>query len=160
MHLTGNPRVTDGGLELTADKLNVSQESGDAFALGNVKATWTGDASGSGNRTGPGKNGGSNGMTGNFGAQGPAHVIAQQADLQRSTGAATFKGGARLWQLGNSVLAPVIVLDRTRQTLTAQSKDNKNPVQVTLVSATAAVPGKQGAQRRKSLRLSACAGAT
>ena len=46
LHLTRSPRVTDGGLELTANKLNVSQESGDAFAQGNVKATWFGVASG------------------------------------------------------------------------------------------------------------------
>ena len=144
LHLSQSPRVTDGGLELTAGALNVSQQSGDAFALGNVKATWTGDGDGAGS----GKNGGASGATGNFGAQGPAHVIAQQAELQRSTGAATFKGGARLWQQGNSVLAPVIVLDRTKQTLTAQSKDSKNPVQVTLVSATATVPGKQGAPKK------------
>ena len=63
-------------------------------------------------------------------------------------GAATFKGNARLWQQGNSVAAPVIALDRTKQTLTAETKDGKNPVQVVLVSATAAVPGKQGAQKQ------------
>jgi lipopolysaccharide export system protein LptA len=147
LRLTGSPRVTDGGLELTAEKLNVSQESGDAFALGNVKATWTGDGTGSGNGVGPGKSGPS-GTGGDFGAQGPAHVIAQQAELQRSSGAVTFKGDARLWQQGNSVVAPVIVLDRTKQTLTAATKDRKNPVQVVLVSATGAVPGKQGAQKK------------
>jgi lipopolysaccharide export system protein LptA len=148
LHLTGSPRVTDGGLELTADKLNVSQESGDAFALGSVKATWTGDTAGSGNGSGPDKEGIVNGATGNFGAQGPAHVVAQQAALQRSSGAVTFKGGARLWQQGNSVNAPVIVLDRAKQTLTAATTESKNPVQVVLVSATAAVPGRQGAPKK------------
>jgi len=146
LHLTENPRVTDGGLEMTAIKMNVSQESGDAFALGNVKATWTGDAAG-GSRT---KSGGANVADGNFGAQGPTHVVAQEAELQRSSGSgvATFRGNARLWQQGNSVVAPVIVLDRTKQTLTAETKDGKNPVQVVLVSATSAVPGKQGAQKK------------
>jgi len=33
-------RVEDGGLQMTADKIDVSHESGDAFAHGNVKATW------------------------------------------------------------------------------------------------------------------------
>jgi lipopolysaccharide export system protein LptA len=144
LHLTRNPRVTDGGLELTADKLNVSQESGDAFAQGNVKATWTGDAP----SANPAKRSATGSANANFGAQGPTHVIAESAELQRSSGAATFKGNARLWQQGNSVAAPVIVLDRTRQTLTAEAKDSKNPVQVVLVSATAAVPGKQGAQKQ------------
>jgi len=148
LHLTGSPRVTDGGLELTADKLNVSQESGDAFALGSVKATWTGDTAGSGNGSGTEKESIVNGATGNFGAQGPAHVVAQKAALQRSSGAVTFKGGARLWQQGNSVAAPVIVLDRAKQTLTAATTESKNPVQVVLVSATAAVPGRQGAPKK------------
>jgi lipopolysaccharide export system protein LptA len=144
LHLTANPRVTDGGLEITADKLDVSQESGDAFALGNVKATWTGDAAGANS----GKNGVPNFMNGNFGAQGPAHVIAQEAELQRSNGTATFTGNARLWQQGNSVVAPVIVLDQSKQTLKAETKDSRSPVQVVLVSATAAVPGKQGAEKK------------
>ncbi len=41
LHLTMSPRVDDGGMELTAEKVDVSQQSGDAFAHGNVKATWT-----------------------------------------------------------------------------------------------------------------------
>ena len=148
LRLTRNPRVTDRGLELTADKLNVSQESGDALAQGNVKATWTGELEGAN----PAKTSGSAKATGNFGAQGPTHVVAEQAELKRATGAATFKGNTRLWQQGNSIAAPVIVLDRTRQTLTAKTKDSKNPVQVVLVSATGAVPGRRagrcGAGRR------------
>ena len=40
LHLTVNPRVENGGMQLTADKVDVSQQSGDAFAHGNVKATW------------------------------------------------------------------------------------------------------------------------
>jgi lipopolysaccharide export system protein LptA len=68
--------------------------------------------------------------------------------LQRSSGAVSFKGGARLWQQGNSVAAPMIVLDRTKQTLTATTTESRNPVQVILVSATAAVPGRQSAQKK------------
>jgi lipopolysaccharide export system protein LptA len=140
LHLTRTPRVTDGGLELAADSLDVSQESGDAFAQGDVKATWTGDPE----RANSAKGGTAAKSNPNFGAQGPTHVVAEQAELKRSSGAATFRGNARLWQQGNSVVAPVIVLDRTKQTLTAETKDGKHPVQVVLVSATAAVPGKPG----------------
>ncbi|MGA9587317.1 MAG: LptA/OstA family protein [Terracidiphilus sp.] len=144
LHLTRSPHVTDGGLELTAERLNVSQESGDALAEGNVKATWTGAPEG----VNPAKTGNAAKASANFGAQGPTHVIAEQAELKRSSGAATFKGNARLWQQGNSVVAPVIVLDRTKQTLTAESMDSKNPVQVVLVSARAAVAGRQGSQKQ------------
>ena len=144
LRLTRTPRVTDGGLQLTADKLNVSQESGDAFAQGNVKATWTGDPEAANSA----KSGTAATSNANFGAQGPTHVVAEQADLKRSSGVATFRGNARLWQQGNSVVAPVIALDQTKQTLTAETKDSKNPVQVVLVSATAAIPGKQGSQKK------------
>jgi lipopolysaccharide export system protein LptA len=144
LHLSENPSVTDGGLELTSDKLNVSQESGDAVAQGNVKATWIGDAPGTKRDN---KSAGS--VNANFGAQGPTHVIAESAELRHSTGAATFKGKVRLWQQGNSVNAPVIVLDRTKQTLVAQTTSAKNPVQVVMVSATAAVPGAGDSQKQK-----------
>ena len=38
---------------------------------------------------------------------------------------ATFKGNARLWQQANSITAPVIVLDQTKQTLTAETKSRR-----------------------------------
>ena len=142
LRLTRNPHINDGALELTADKVNMSQVSGDAFALGNVKATWMGGSdrgSADGNPTA--KAGSSASAPSQFGGQGPTHVIAEQARLERS-GIATFRGNARLWQQGNSVAAPVIVLDRTRQTLSAQATSPKSPVQVVMVSASAAMPGE------------------
>ena len=93
LRLTRNPFVNDGGLELSADKLNVSQVSGDAFAQGNVKATWEGNANRGVNAAGSSTGKTKNGTTGlaDFGAQGPTHVVSQEAQLQRSTGRATFK---------------------------------------------------------------------
>jgi len=141
LHLTGNPRVTDGGLELSADKLNVSQESGDSLAQGNVKGTWKGDP----------KRSSAGGQSIDLGAGGPVHAVAQEAELKRSTGAATFRGNVRLWQEGNSIEAPVVVLDRTKQTLMAQTSSAKTPVQVVLVSAMAAIPGQQAKQSDPSV---------
>ncbi|MGB8095829.1 MAG: hypothetical protein WCF17_01660, partial [Terracidiphilus sp.] len=43
LHLTASPRIEESGMELTADAVDVSEASGDAFARGNVKATWMGD---------------------------------------------------------------------------------------------------------------------
>ena len=141
LHLTRNPRVNDGGLELSSDKVDVSQVSGDAFATGNVKATWAGKADRATAADGSAvKTGNDKGVAADLGAQGPTHVVADEAELRRS-GIATFKGKARLWQQSNSIAAPVIVLDRTRQTLAAQTTSAKNPVLVVLVSATAEVPG-------------------
>lgn len=133
LHLTGSPWVRDGGLEIAAEKLDVSQDSGDAMAHGDVKGTWTAAA----------KRGNAGGSAMGLGAQGPVHVVAQEAELKRSSGAATFKGRVRLWQEGNSIAAPMVVLDRTKQMLTAQSSEAKTPVRVVLVSAMAVLPGEQ-----------------
>ena len=144
LHLTQNPRITDGGLELSADKLDVSQASGTSFAHGNVKATWQ-DASADQREDGSKRStaalsGAAQGAT--LGAQGPAHAIAAEAQLRRDTGQATFQGKARLWQQANSIAAPVIVLDRKRQTLTAKTTSAAEPVQVVLVTAVGAAPEK------------------
>jgi lipopolysaccharide export system protein LptA len=131
VHLTDNPRVEDRGLQLAADKVDFSQESGDAFAHGNVKATWAGARAKQPVEPG----GGSAQGTLVLGGQGVAHVIASDAQLHRATGEATFRGQARLWQLANSISAPVIVLDRARQTLVARSTSASDPVKVVMLSA-------------------------
>jgi lipopolysaccharide export system protein LptA len=128
LHLTRTPRVENGGLQIAADKLDVSRASGDAFAHGNVKATYLGANE-------AGKNAQPSGSA-VMGGQGPAHVIANEAEMQQATGSATFRGQARLWQQGNSIAAPVIVINRQRQTLFAQTKDASDPVRVVLVSAS------------------------
>lgn len=147
LHLTGNPRVTNGGLDLVADKIDISRASGDAFAHGNVKATWFG-SEGTGNtgqdststaRPGPG-----------LGAQGPTHVIATEAQVHQATGEATFRGQARLWQQGNSIAAPLIVLDRTKQTLVARTVNAADPVKVVLVSASNTGQTKTNSEQNKS----------
>ena len=135
LHLTGSPRVIDGGLELTADKIDVTQESGDAFAHGDVKATWMNL------KDRPGAH--APGMT--LGGQGPAHVVAAEAELHQATGDAIFKGNARLWQQVSSVSAPTIEIDRKKQTLTAQSQDRANPVRAVLVTAGKTQGGHGGA---------------
>src|ERR1019366_6593859 len=109
LRLTVGPRVEDGGLQLTADKVDVSQDSGDAFAHGNVKASWidTGTAKAASEKSG---------QKGDvaLGGKGPAHAISAEAQLHQATGEVTFRGHARLWQEANSVAGPVIVLDRQK----------------------------------------------
>jgi lipopolysaccharide export system protein LptA len=135
LHLTVNPRLEDGGLQLTADKVDVSQQSGDAFAHGNVKATWLDTSS---NQTGQQARP-ANGSAGQgdmvLGGKGPAHAIAAEAQLHQATGEVTFRGHARLWQQANSVAGPAIVLDRQKQTLVARSTDPAEPVRAILLSA-------------------------
>jgi len=139
LHLTLSPRVQDGALQLTADKVDVSRASGDAFAHGNVKASWT-DA-GAGRPRVPAGMAGQGSVA--LGGQGPAHVVAAEAQLHQATNEATFRGQARLWQQANSVAAPVIVLDRERQTLVARTANAAEPVRAVLVSAAGSAPGKE-----------------
>jgi lipopolysaccharide export system protein LptA len=143
LRLTLGPRVEDGGLQMTADKIDVSQDSGDAFAHGNVKATWTDAGAG---QAGKSQSGAAGQGSAPLGGQGPAHGIAAEAQLHRATGEATFRGHARLWQQANSVAGPVIVLDRQRQTLVARSTDAAEPVRAVLVSAGGAELGKAANQ--------------
>jgi len=145
LHLTMSPRVVNGGMELTAEKVDVSQQSGDAFAHGDVKATWTGGAVG-GTKSAAGNAGGNDGARGGagdksdgsgvtLGGKGPAHVVAAEAQLNQSSGEATFHGHARLWQQTNFVSGPVIVLNQHSQTLVARSSDPAEPVRVVMLSA-------------------------
>jgi lipopolysaccharide export system protein LptA len=85
-----------------------------------------------------------------LGGQGPAHVVATEAQLRHAvggtTGEATFRGHARVWQQANSIAAPVIVLDRERQTLVARTTDASEPVRAVLLSAGGAAPGSDSAK--------------
>ena len=135
LHLTVNPRVEDGALQLTADKVDVSRTSGDAFAHGNVKASWMNTSEGQQGRPAGGVA---------LGGQGPAHAVAAEAEVHQATKETTFRGQARLWQLGNSVAAPVIVLNQEHQTLTAQTANAAEPVKAVLVNAGGSLPaGKE-----------------
>ncbi len=69
--------------------------------------------------------------------------IAAEAKLHQATNEATFRGQARLWQQANSIMAPVIVLDRERKTLVAHSANGSEPVRAVLVSAAGAGTGKE-----------------
>jgi lipopolysaccharide export system protein LptA len=117
--------------------VDVSRVSGDAFAHGNVKASWSNSSAGS--------NGQQARLAGGMalGGQGPAHVVAAEAQLHQPEGEVTFRGQARLWQQANSIAAPVVVLDQGRHTLAASTRDSADPVRVVLVSAGGAALGMQ-----------------
>ena len=143
LHLTVKPGVVDGGMELTAGKIDVSQASGEAFAHGNVKATWTNI-----------KSAGNQALQKSvaLGGQDPAHAIADEAHLHQSSGVVEFDGNARLWQDANSVEGPVIVLDRDKRTLTARNVGAAAAVKVVLLNAgnTAESKTRGGAQERSN----------
>jgi lipopolysaccharide export system protein LptA len=152
LHLTMGPRIESGQAQLSADKIDISRESGQAFAHGNVKATYF-------NAGGPGGTGAAGeGDAGEsaLGGRGPTHVVAAEGEMNQSTGSATFRGDARLWQLANSISAPEIVLDHQRQMLTAQTTSAARPVTAVLLLAGSAMnpaetrPGEGSAKAKAS----------
>ncbi len=128
LHLTTSPRVEDGGMQVAADKIDISQQTGNAFAHGNVKATWLNN--GKPGQPVPERD------TFSLGGQGPALAIANDVQIDRATEVATFTGHARLWQQDNSISAPVIALNRFQKTLLARSTDASDPVRVVALSAS------------------------
>ncbi len=146
LHLMMNPRVDDGGLQLTAERVDVSEQSGDALARGDVKATWMDTGAGGLGGQNAAASGSEGQGTLTLGSTGPAHVVAAEAQLNESTGEATFRGQARLWQQANSVAGPVIVLNQHLQTLEARSNDPAEPVRAVLLSASTPGAGKNAEQ--------------
>lgn len=139
LHLTQSPRVQDAGLEISATKIDVSQQSGKAFAHGNVKATWLDAGATNGGKRRSADASAHHGLV--FGGQNLAHVVAADAQFDQSNGQAIFRGHARLWQQANSIAAPVIVLNRDKQTVVARSSNPGEPVRAVLLGTTAAAAG-------------------
>jgi lipopolysaccharide export system protein LptA len=116
LHLTGSPHLYDGqSLQMAAIGIDYHRDTGDAAAQGNVKATYTEQAA---------QNGAAPAASGpTLGGNGPVHITADHAFLRHSTDVSTFYGvgstDARMWQGVNSILAPVLELTRTPQTLKA-----------------------------------------
>jgi lipopolysaccharide export system protein LptA len=147
LHLTGSPRVRDGALDMTADRIDFARATGDAFAHGDVRASWIGGGAQQGptpNVSLPGASLLSSDRPGSSG-NGPVHAIAAEAELHQVTQEVVFRGAEnfptghsgiqpRLWQSVNSVVAPVIVLNRQKMTLTAEAHGAANPVRTVLVS--------------------------
>ena len=104
--LTGSPRVVDGGMTTTAQTIRMNRVTGDAFAEGNVKSTY------SDLKAQP-----DGGM---LASSDPIHVTSRSMTANRSTAIAIYTGEARLWQDANVVEAPTLQFDRDHRTILAQ----------------------------------------
>jgi len=143
---------------LTANLIDFNRATSDAFAHGDVKASWSG-SSGQDSQLPGASLLGSGGLSPGSqrpdsqrqGQNAPAHVIAAEAELHQATQEVIFRGApagprtsssrkgqngnqARLWQSANSVTAPVITLNRQKQTLDAEASGPANPVVTVLVT--------------------------
>ncbi len=116
--LTGEPRITNGGMQTTANTIRINRATGEATAEGDVKSTY------SELKELP------NGAL--LASSSPIHVTAATMTAHNNPGIAIYSGGARLWQEANTIQAPSIQFDRDHRSLTAQGSADQ-PVQTILV---------------------------
>ena len=105
--LTGAPRIIDSGMATTARIVRLNRATGDGFAEGTVKTTYS-DLK-------PQPNGAL------LASSDPIHVTADSMAAHNSPSLATYKGNARLWQDANMVEAPTIQFEKNQRTVVAES---------------------------------------
>ena len=105
--LNGSPRVIDGGMTTTADVIRLNRQSGEAFADGNVKTTYS-DLK-------PQPDGAL------LAASDPVHVTALHMTSHSQPSVAHYTGNVRLWQTANVVRAPLIDFDQQNRILVAHA---------------------------------------
>jgi lipopolysaccharide export system protein LptA len=118
--LNGSPRIADSGMNTVANVMRLNRVSGDAFADGNVKSTYS-DLKAQPNG-------------GMLASSDPIHVTSRNMTAHRSSATVIYSGDARLWQNANVVEAPTIEFDRDSRSLVAQGT-NAHPVSTVLVQA-------------------------
>jgi lipopolysaccharide export system protein LptA len=104
--LTGSPRVVDAGMTTTARTMRLNRATGDAFADGEVKSTY------SDLKAQP------NGAL--LASSDPIHVTARTMSAHSSPAVALYTGDARLWQDANVIEAPSIEFDRNHRSVMAR----------------------------------------
>ena len=107
LYLTGSPRVVEGGMTTTARSMRMNRATGEAYADGNVKSTY------SELKAQP------DGAL--LASSSPIHVTSRNMVTHHDPGIATYTGNARLWQDANVVEAPSIEFDRDRRSVVATS---------------------------------------
>ena len=109
--LNGAPRVADQGMMTTAQVVRLNRSTGDAFADGEVKSTY------SEMKAQP--------QGGLLASADPIHVTSRSMVAHRSPDVADYMGNARLWQNANVVQAPTIHFDRGKRSLLAQGNSSQ-----------------------------------
>src|SRR6202167_894763 len=109
--LNGSPRVVDGGMTTTAATIRMNRATGDVYAEGNVKSTY------SDLKAQP------DGAM--LASSDPIHVTSRSMTGHRSSAIAVYTGDARLWQNANIVEAPVLQFDRDHRSLVAHGADQE-----------------------------------
>ena len=117
--LTGSPRVADGGMTTTANSMRLSRATGDAFAEGNVKTTYS-DLK-------PKPAGAL------LSSSSPIHVTARSMTVHGTSATALYTGNARLWQDASVVEAQSIEFNRDQRSMVALGSAESQTVSTVLV---------------------------
>ncbi len=141
LRLTGSPRISDGAaMQLAADQIDYHRDTQDAEATGHVKATWAQPSQST-------KQAAQNAVPA-MGGKGPVHIIADRAAMEHGRNEDFFYGTerhpARMWQDPDSLLAPVIEIDRAHNLLKAWG-ENTGSTPVVSANFTTALGGSQQA---------------
>jgi lipopolysaccharide export system protein LptA len=117
--LTGSPRVTDGGMTTTANSMRLNRATGDAFAEGDVKTTYSDLKPQPGGAL--------------LSSSSPIHVTARSMSVHGTSAIALYTGDARLWQDANVVQAQSIEFDRDRRSMVAIGSAASQTVSTVLI---------------------------
>jgi lipopolysaccharide export system protein LptA len=118
--LTGSPRVAQTGMTTTALTMRFNRATGDAFAEGDVKSTYSELKEQPGGAL--------------LASSDPIHITSRSMQAHGTPATALYTGNARLWQNANVVEAPSIEFDKDQRTLTAQG-NAAQPVSTVLAKA-------------------------
>jgi lipopolysaccharide export system protein LptA len=118
--LTGAPRIQQGGMTTTAKAMRMNRATGDAFADGDVKSTY------SDLKAQP------DGAL--LASSNPIHVTSRSMTAHRTPAIALYTGDARLWQNANVIQAPAIEFDRDRRSVIAHDSATERVSTVMLES--------------------------
>jgi lipopolysaccharide export system protein LptA len=124
--LNGSPRVVDTGMTTTAQTIRMNRATGDAFAEGNVKSTY------SDLKAQP------DGAM--LASSDPIHVTSRSVTAHHSPAIAVYTGDARLWQDANIVEAPTLRFDRDHRSLIAEGGDSVKAAQSPATTQATAQP--------------------
>ncbi len=117
--LTGSPRVTDGGMTTTANSMRLNRVTGDAFADGNVKTTYSDLKPQPGGAL--------------LSSSSPIHVTARSMNVHGTSAIALYNGDARLWQDANIVEAQSIEFNRDHRSMVALGSPSSQTVSTVLI---------------------------
>jgi lipopolysaccharide export system protein LptA len=129
--LSGAVRMSDAASTLWARQVEMDRATGDAHAMGPVKVDYIGEP---GSSKQPGD---------------AMHIIAERADVDGANSSATFYGSpVRLWQSGNQIQAPEVLLERDTKRLIARRRGdaaaNSSTVRTILMGGPDSGGGGQG----------------